>query len=80
MATNDVVEAVVDRPRPRGALAEASGSSFPSGHAAFAAVTAVLLVGLLVPSVGGRPASLAAALAVVIQISRTASVSTGSPM
>ena len=71
-ATNNVIKAVIDRPRPTGALAEASGSSFPSGHAAFAAVTAVLLVGLLVPT-GRRvgPASLAAALAVVMGMSRT---------
>ena len=71
-ATNSLIKAVVDRPRPPGALIEASRSSFPSGHAAFAAVTAVLLVGLLVPT-GRRagPAVLAAGLAVAMAWSRT---------
>ena len=69
---NSVIKSLVDRPRPPGALIEASRSSFPSGHAAFAAVTAVLLVGLLVPS-GRRagPAVLAGALAVAMAWSRT---------
>jgi membrane-associated phospholipid phosphatase len=69
---NSVIKSVVDRPRPPGALIEASRSSFPSGHAAFAAVTAVLLVGLLVPS-GRRagPAVLAGALAVAMAWSRS---------
>ena len=70
-ATNSLIKAAVDRPRPPGAIVEASRSSFPSGHAAFAAVTAVLLVGLLVPA-GRRvgPAFLAAALALVMGLSR----------
>jgi membrane-associated phospholipid phosphatase len=71
-ATNSLIKATVGRPRPSDALVGASGSSFPSGHAAFAAVTAVLLVGLLVPA-GRRagPAVLAAALAVAMAWSRT---------
>jgi membrane-associated phospholipid phosphatase len=71
-ATNSLIKTFVDRPRPPGALIEASRSSFPSGHAAFAAVTAVVLVGLLVPT-GRRagPAILAAALAVAMAWSRT---------
>ncbi len=71
-AINSLIKAAVDRPRPPGALLEASRSSFPSGHAAFAAVTAVLLVGLLVPT-GRRvaPAVLAAALAIAMAWSRT---------
>jgi len=71
-ATNNVIKAVVDRPRPTGALIEAGRSSYPSGHAAFAAVTAALLVGLLVPT-GRRagPAALAAVLAVAMAWSRT---------
>jgi membrane-associated phospholipid phosphatase len=70
--TNSLIKAAVDRPRPSAGLIEASGSSFPSGHAALAAVTAVLLVGLLVPS-GRRagPAMLAAALAAAMAWSRT---------
>jgi membrane-associated phospholipid phosphatase len=71
-ATNSLIKAAVARPRPADALIEASRSSYPSGHAAFAAVTAVLLVGLLVPT-GRRagPAALAAALAVAMAWSRT---------
>jgi len=71
-ATNSLIKAAVDRPRPPGALIEASRSSYPSGHAAFAAVTAVLLVGLLVPT-GRRagPAVLAAGLSVAMAWSRT---------
>jgi membrane-associated phospholipid phosphatase len=71
-ASNSLIKVAVDRPRPPGALIEASRSSFPSGHAAFAAVTAALLVGLLV-STGRRagPAILAAALAVAMAWSRT---------
>jgi undecaprenyl-diphosphatase len=70
--TNNLIKAAVDRPRPQGALIQASGSSYPSGHAAFAAVTAVLLVGLLVPT-GRRagPAAFAAVLAVAMAWSRT---------
>ena len=71
-ATNQLIKAAVDRPRPPGALVEATSSSFPSGHAAFAAVTAVLLVGLLVPT-GRRagPALIAAILAILMACSRT---------
>jgi undecaprenyl-diphosphatase len=71
-ATNSLLKAAVDRPRPPDALIEASHSSYPSGHAAFAAVTAVLLVGLLVPADRrAGPAMLAAALAVAMVWSRT---------
>ena len=40
----DGVKALVDRPRPHGGLVHAGAASFPSGHAAFAAVTTVALV------------------------------------
>jgi membrane-associated phospholipid phosphatase len=71
-ATNSLIKAAVDRPRPPDALIEATRSSFPSGHAAFAAVTAILLVGLLAP-IGRRtgPTVLAAALAVAMAWTRT---------
>ena len=71
-ATNNLIKVAVGRPRPLDALIEATRSSFPSGHAAFAAVTAILLVGLLVP-IGRRtgPTVLAAALAVAMAWSRT---------
>jgi membrane-associated phospholipid phosphatase len=70
--TSSLIKTVVERPRPPMALVEASRSSFPSGHSAFAAVTAVLLVGLLVPS-GRRaiPAAFATALALAMAWSRT---------
>jgi undecaprenyl-diphosphatase len=70
-ATNTLIKAAVDRARPPGALLQSSLSSFPSGHAAFAAVTGVLLVGLLVPT-GRRavPAVIAAALAIAMAWSR----------
>jgi len=41
----NVLKSLVDRPRPPGAMLEAAGSSFPSGHAAYAgAMAASLLV------------------------------------
>jgi undecaprenyl-diphosphatase len=71
-AVNNLIKVAVDRPRPPDALIEASRSSFPSGHAAFAAVTAILVVDLLVP-IGRRtaPAILAGMLVVAMAWSRT---------
>ena len=70
--TNNLIKSLVDRPRPPGALLHASGSSYPSGHAAFAAVTAVLVVALLAPVGRRRPwASLGLILAVGMAWSRT---------
>jgi membrane-associated phospholipid phosphatase len=40
----DSVKAMVDRPRPPHGLVSAVGSSFPSGHASFAAATLVAIV------------------------------------
>jgi len=48
-ATNSLLKFLVGRPRPPGALIQPPASSYPSGHAAFAAVTAVLVVVLLAP-------------------------------
>jgi undecaprenyl-diphosphatase len=48
----DTMKAMVARPRPAGGLVHAGGASFPSGHAAAAAVTAIGLV--LALSVPGR--------------------------
>ncbi len=42
-------KALYDRPRPLGGMVDTSGSAFPSGHSAAAAVTAVALVIVLVP-------------------------------
>jgi undecaprenyl-diphosphatase len=71
-AASSLIKLAVDRPRPPGALVASSLSSFPSGHVSFAAVTAVLLVGLFVPT-GRRtgPAVLAAALTLAMAWSRT---------
>ena len=40
----NLLKHIVDRPRPPGAMLHANGSSFPSGHAAYAGATAVALV------------------------------------
>jgi undecaprenyl-diphosphatase len=40
----NVLKHLVDRPRPQGAILHANGSSFPSGHAAYAGATSVALV------------------------------------
>jgi undecaprenyl-diphosphatase len=40
----NVVKAIVDRPRPPAATLTAAASSFPSGHAAYAATTAVAVL------------------------------------
>src|SRR5262249_52161198 len=52
LATN-LIKSFVDRPRPPNAMLHAAGSSFPSGHAAYAGATAVALVLLFTQR--GRP-------------------------
>jgi undecaprenyl-diphosphatase len=70
--TNNVIKSLVDRPRPPGALLHASGSSYPSGHAAFAAVTAALLVALFATAGRRGPwTALGLVLAVGMAWSRT---------
>jgi undecaprenyl-diphosphatase len=49
----NLLKHLVDRPRPPGAMLHAYGSSFPSGHAAYAGTTAVALV-LLFTRPGGH--------------------------
>jgi membrane-associated phospholipid phosphatase len=41
---SSLLKALVDRPRPPGALVHPAGSSFPSGHAVYAGTTAFALV------------------------------------
>jgi membrane-associated phospholipid phosphatase len=41
---SNVIKTLVDRPRPTGQMVEAHGSSFPSGHAAYASTTAIAVV------------------------------------
>jgi membrane-associated phospholipid phosphatase len=49
----NVIKQLIGRERPPGAMIEAHGSSFPSGHAAYAGATAVMLVLLFTKP--GRP-------------------------
>ena len=50
---SNTIKTLVDRPRPPGALIDAHGSSFPSGHAAYAGATAIAVV-LLFTRLGAR--------------------------
>jgi membrane-associated phospholipid phosphatase len=52
--TSSVVKGLVDRSRPPGGLVHPTGSSFPSGHAAFAGATFVALVLLFTKAGPGR--------------------------
>jgi membrane-associated phospholipid phosphatase len=67
------LKTVIDRPRPPGGLVETSSSSFPSGHAIAAAVTAFGLVVVLMPASPRRLRwiGVAAAFAGLMAISRT---------
>jgi undecaprenyl-diphosphatase len=61
----NAIKGAVDRQRPAGALLTAYGSSFPSGHAAYAAATVVALVLLFTRADERRAVWLFAALAAV---------------
>lgn len=67
------LKALIDRPRPPGALIETTSASFPSGHAIAASVTAIGLVVVLVPAACRRAhwTIIAAAFATVMAMSRT---------
>lgn len=68
------LKALIDRPRPLGAIVSSGGSSsFPSGHAIAASVTAIGLVVVLVPAAGRRTrwTVVAAAFATLMAMSRT---------
>jgi len=66
------VKALVDRPRPPGALLETSGASYPSGHAIASAVTAI---GVVMALTSGRRRLhwmvTAVCIAAVVALSRT---------
>lgn len=62
----NVVKDLVDRPRPPGALLEAAGSSFPSGHAAYAGATAASLLVLFTRPGAGKRRAWGVAAAVVV--------------
>lgn len=61
----NVIKTLVDRPRPPGQMLEAHGSSFPSGHAAYAGATALALVLLFTEPGRKRPRWFIAAAAVM---------------
>jgi undecaprenyl-diphosphatase len=67
------LKALIDRPRPPGALMATHSPSFPSGHAIAASVTAIGLVIVLVPAESRRWrwAIVAASFATVMAMSRT---------
>jgi undecaprenyl-diphosphatase len=69
-----ITKAAVDRPRPALALVDASGSSYPSAHAAYAVVYVAVAVAIVhsLPGVARRTAPVVAALvlAVLIGLSR----------
>jgi len=67
------LKAALERPRPPHPLIHTSSSSFPSGHAIAATVTAIGLVVVLHPPVRQRNrwTAMAAAFAVVMALSRT---------
>ena len=67
------LKALIDRPRPTGALRETASAAFPSGHAIAASVTALGLVVVLHPPVRARTrwTAVAAAFAAVMALSRT---------
>ena len=71
-AIANLTKLAVSRPRPLDGLVDTSSASFPSGHTAFAAVSAVMLVGLCCTRDRRRGwALLAAALALTMAWSRT---------
>jgi len=65
------IKAAVDRPRPDGGLVDASGSSFPSGHAAYSTFYLWLAVTIVMRL---RPGMTRGAAVVVLGIALTASV------
>jgi membrane-associated phospholipid phosphatase len=69
------LKALIDRPRPTGALVTTDSPSFPSGHAIAASVTAIGLVVVLVPATNRRTRTrwtvLAAVFAALMALSRT---------
>lgn len=67
------LKALIERPRPPGALVAIETASFPSGHAIAGAVTAIGLVIVFVPATGRRGGwtALAVGFAVLMATSRT---------
>ncbi len=65
------IKAAVDRPRPEGSLVDVSGSSFPSGHAAYATFYVWLVVMLVVrlrPGISRATAIVSAGIAITLLV------------
>lgn len=75
LATETLVKVVIDRPRPWVpiVITHASGSSFPSGHAAGSSALVASLLVLLLPRVSRTTASALVALGVLICLAIAAS-------
>jgi membrane protein DedA with SNARE-associated domain/membrane-associated phospholipid phosphatase len=60
----------IDRPRPGNPLIDAEGSSYPSGHAAYATVwvAAAVVVARVIPGIASRAALMGGALALAVAI------------
>ena len=61
-----IAKAAVDRPRPMGALVDASGSSYPSGHAAYAVAYLAVAVAVLHAVPGAARRTLLVVLGLVL--------------
>lgn len=68
-----VLKAMEDRPRPAHSLVATDGSSYPSGHAAYAVAWIAIAVALrhAIPRLGARAAVLIAAFAVALAVGLT---------
>ena len=68
-----LMKAAEDRPRPSGSLVSTGGSSYPSGHAAYAMAWIAIAVALrhALPTLGARAATLVAAIVLAIAIGLT---------
>jgi membrane-associated phospholipid phosphatase len=62
----NMLKLLVDRPRPPGPMIEATGSSFPSGHAAYAGATALSLLVIFTRPGSGRRRGWGIAAAAVV--------------
>jgi len=60
----------IDRPRPSGGLVDASGSSYPSGHAAYSTawVAVAVVIARVIPGIASRAALVGGALALAAAI------------
>jgi len=66
----NLTKAIVDRPRPAGALVATDSSSYPSGHAAnsIAWIAIAVLLSRFVPWLGGRAFVLVVGIAIAVAV------------